>query len=398
MLLELLYTKILVEYKVMDRLLDSYRLANNQTYAINYFLIGITTLFLLGGSFYYKNGLMQYLQAPTTIRNIGLYFLAGVVFMLVIYTLVRSQTSTSQTATYNPFAIKKIPKFFTFWSPNSKTNTNTTEDTDFAILTVTENDWKPINKGLTIGIELQILDSRSMTSTNPYRCLFYKGSSDLTTYNPNSPGLTPRGSGGLSDGLPSEMAPGIFLDRVTNDIIVFVDTVPIDPIYSKMCLARSFRESIRINDLPLNVPFHLHLTLNDKILEVYVNCRLAGTKLLHGLPRIVPNTWFGRAGFAAADAIIQNFTIYDGALDTYQLMQLCKVILTTKPCERTCNKKACSNLLETPPNVPNTGQIFNYRIHNAPDNILNNKNTIIISNDTDTGYMITDTNTTPPLM
>ena len=295
----------------MDRLLDSFRLADNQTYAINYVLIAITVLVCLGGAFYYEKGLVQYLeQSPKTLRNLGLYFLGGVVFMLIIYALVQSQTSTSLTANYNPFTIKKTPKFLTFWVPNSQSGSKSTEETDFTNLTVTEADWKPTNKNLTIGIEVQILDSRSMTSTNPYRCLFYKGSSDLSTYDPSSPGLVPLDSGGLRDGLPSEMAPGIFLDRVTNDIIVFVDTVPIDPIYTKMCLAKSFRESIRINDLPLNIPFHLHLTLNDKILEVYVNCRLAGTKLLHGLPRVVPNTWFGRAGFSAAQAIIQNFTIY----------------------------------------------------------------------------------------
>jgi hypothetical protein len=310
----------------MDRLLDSFKVADNEAYSIMYFIVFavILTIILvvIGGIFMLKSGFTpQYFLSkvpipPNVAVNSILYFFAGAVFIVIIYMLIKSQTNYS-IGTLEPDNQGVIPLNKTFWKPATLEN-----PLDPRNLRVTESEWKPKKcNGLTLGVEIVIFNSRAPSVSSPYRHLLYKGSSDLQSFEQNAPGSAPLGAGGLNDGLPSEMSPGVFLDRFTNDIIVFVDTDPVDAIYSNV--NHAFRESIRINDLPLNVPFYLHLTLNGKVLEVYVNCRLAGTKLLHGKPRSVPNEWFGRTGFATAQAIVQNLTLWDGVLNTFDLMKLC---------------------------------------------------------------------------
>lgn len=311
----------------MDRLLDSFKVANNETYSIMYFLIFVITLTLVIGAFsifmLIKNGftlswLVSKMPAlPNIAVNSALYFLAGAIFIIILYVLARSQMDTHTLVLSNSNQ-GIIPPYKTFWSPHFVLNS-----IDPKNLRVTETEWSAKNcNALTLGVEIVIFNSRTTsTDSSPYRNLLYRGSEDLPNFIPNSPGSTPQGAGGLNDGLPSEMSPGIFVDRFTNDLIVFVDTDPIDAIYKD--INHAFRESIRINDLPLNVPFYLHLTLKGKILEVYVNCRLAGTKLLHGKPRNVPNEWYGRTGFAAAQAVVQNLTLWDGTLNTFDLMKMC---------------------------------------------------------------------------
>jgi len=313
----------------MDQLLDSYKVASNHAYAIMYFLIFavILTIILVvvGVIFMLKSGITPaFLLSKVPVSsfpNVGLnsvlYFFAGAVFVCIIFVLLRSQLFSDNTRTLAPDNQGKIPPNKTFWQPATLEN-----PIDPRNLRITEEDWNPKNcDGLTMGVEIVIFDSRAPSVASPYRHLLYRGSSDLTGFAQNSPGSAPIGAGGLNDGLPSEMSPGVFIDRFTNDLIIFVDTDPVDAVYSH--IKHAFRESIRINDLPLNVPFYLHLTLNGKVLEVYVNCRLAGTKLLHGRPRRVGNDWYGRTGFATAQAVVQNLTLWDGVLNTFDLMKLC---------------------------------------------------------------------------
>jgi hypothetical protein len=312
----------------MDRLIDSFKVAENQAYSILYFFIFalVVTIILavVGGISFMRSGITPtfILAKIPTLPNFGvngiMYFFAGAVFITIIFVLYRSQyVMTSKTLNLNANQ-GKIPPSKTFWLPAKMEN-----PLDPRNLRVTEDEWQPtVCDAITMGLEVVISNTRAPDSKSPYKLLVYRGSSDLQDFQPNSPGSMPIGAGGLNDGLPSEMSPGVFIDRFTNDIIVFIDTDPVDDIYKD--INNSFRESIRINDLPLNVPFHLHLTLVGKVLEVFVNCRLAGTKLLHGKPRSVPNEWYGRTGFAAAQAIIQNLTLWDGRLHTYHLMNMCK--------------------------------------------------------------------------
>ena len=84
-----------------------------------------------------------------------------------------------------------------------------------------------------------------------------------------------------------------------------------------------FRESVRVTDIPLKRPFSIHLTLHDQMLEVYINCRLAGSKILHGIPRAVPNNWYGLTGFIPAMAQIQNMKLWDTQLYAQEIRKMC---------------------------------------------------------------------------
>ncbi len=159
---------------------------------------------------------------------------------------------------------------------------------------------------------------------------FFKADSVIAKGKPDVPGT---GQGGLADGLPTQMNPGIFLDKFTNDLIVFVDTDPAKQGDT------GFRESVRISDIPLKKPFYVHVSVHDQILEVYVNCRLAATKLLQGSPRAVPNDWYGRIGFARAAALIQNLRLWDIDLYAFEVLKLCPpIVVLPNTAPSSCSK------------------------------------------------------------
>jgi hypothetical protein len=309
----------------MDRLLDSFKIDDYRAYSIMYFLIFLLTLFIISiiiaVVLLFRNGTVSItklfdstITLPTVSTSYILYGLGVFVFIVIVAILYRSQTSCNLSLKDKPDSL--VPSVF--WKPDTAVNTF-----DPRNLRITSDEWQPKTcTGLSLGAEIVIFNSRTAISSSPYRHILHRGSSDLYNYSGNAPGSAPAGAGGLNDGLPSEMSPGIFIDRHTNDIIVYVDTETEK--ISNSANKFAFRESIRINDLPLNVPFYLHLVISSKVLEIYVNCRLAGTKVLHGKPRNVQNEWFGRTGFATSQAIVQNLTLWDGALNTFELMKLCK--------------------------------------------------------------------------
>jgi hypothetical protein len=110
------------------------------------------------------------------------------------------------------------------------------------------------------------------------------------------------------------MNPGIFLDPNKNDLIIFVDTES---------GSQSYRESVRIPDIPMDIPFRLSLTLKNQVLNVYLNCRLEITKVLDGVPRSVENRWYGLAGAAAAQAQLQNLYVWRRALQADEAGAAC---------------------------------------------------------------------------
>lgn len=321
----------------MDRLLESFKVTKKQTYMIMYFMIFIVVVLVIFGAigliYFVRNGftlqvsqLQQQAQSyiPNIALNTVLYILAGVIFVLILYILLGNQGERLDRLPKDNQGI--IPANKLFWKPDTTDNS-----LDPRNLRVNQEDWQPTNcNGMTLGVEMIIFNSRAPSANSPYRHLLHRGSEDLSLFNPNtsnigdgSPGsAVPPGAGGVADGLPSEMSPGVFIDRFTNDMIIYVDTDPVDPVYSNA--VHSFRESIRVNDIPLNTPFYLHISINSKVLEVYINCKLAGTKLLHGRLRAMPTQWYGRSGFAAAQGIVQNLTLWDGPLNTFDIMKLCK--------------------------------------------------------------------------
>jgi len=208
---------------------------------------------------------------------------------------------------------RTLPPHTTFWTPATTPNPQ-----DPTNLLLTSDDFPMTGpETYSMSLELLITDTRTTDKFGPYRHLVHRGTSDLQSFIPNSPGSHPKGAGDLNDGLPSQMNPGIFVDQFSNDLLIFVDTDPVG------VGGQAYRESVRISDAPLNKPFYIHLTVHDRLLEVYMNCRLAATKLLHGNPRAVPNDWFGRVGFARARAIVQNMTLWDSNLYAIEIRNMC---------------------------------------------------------------------------
>lgn len=172
----------------------------------------------------------------------------------------------------------------------------------------------------SIQFDSQLLDSRNYTAnTSIYRHILHRGSNELETSTVagqvlsrcvavNTSALPP-------EGLPARMNPGIFLDPVKNDLLVFVDTIQ---------GAQPYRESVRIADIPLHTPFRMEIVLNGRVLEVYLNCRLEVTKVLAGTPKVVENQWYGIAGAASAQAQVQNLLLWKRPLGVEDVKALCE--------------------------------------------------------------------------
>lgn len=165
------------------------------------------------------------------------------------------------------------------------------------------------NSDFTSTMEVILYDTRT-SNTSQYRHLYHRGSNDLAP--PSKPGETPPFP---EFGLPKRMNPGIFLDPYNNDIIVFVDTMGGSEVH---------RESVRIKDIPLDTPFRLGITLEGRVLEVYINCKLEVTKVLSNPPRVVENDWYGVAGRHAGKAQIQNLLLWNRPLKVNEIGKLCK--------------------------------------------------------------------------
>ena len=185
----------------------------------------------------------------------------------------------------------------------------------------------------SLTIESLLFNSRNYNNTEgPYRHIAHRGSNELASATVR--GLV-SGCGATTNygdlppfGLPKRMNPGIFLDPNTNDIIIFVDTVD---------GAKSYRESLRIADIPLDIPFRIGIIVNGKILEVYFNCGLEATKLLKGTPRGVENSWYGLAGSADAEAQIQNLHLWTFPLTADDIRPLCPSPPTFSKLRPICN-------------------------------------------------------------
>lgn len=182
----------------------------------------------------------------------------------------------------------------------------------------------------TLSVDMIWIDSRVRTetaaTTGRYRHILHRGSGEVADYmnvlqtiqNTSATGATAEDVlARLPFGLPVRMNPGIMADPVTNDMLIFVDTVKDN---------RQQRESVRIPDIPMEQPFQLSIVVLHNMLEVYVNCRLEVTKLLEGIPREVDAAWYGLAGPRPLNAAIQNLRLFDGGLDSGQVGTLCKKV------------------------------------------------------------------------
>ncbi len=178
-----------------------------------------------------------------------------------------------------------------------------------------------LNRLYSISFDIVLQNTRTFKgSGGPWRHILHHGSDELAASTVGGAIMkqgcaAANGSGPLPPfGLPKRMNPGIFLDPNVNDIIVFVDTER---------GGDSYRESVRIKDIPMNVPFRMQIIINERVLEVYINCRLEVSKVLSGRPRTVEDNWYGLSGSAAAQAMIQNLYVWRRALPADSIGALC---------------------------------------------------------------------------
>ena len=196
----------------------------------------------------------------------------------------------------------------------------------FTNLTIPEGQLIKDFNNDTYSLTLEVLLNNSRNYWNedgPYRHIAHRGSNELVKKTVD--GIVVSGCSASSNGtlppfgLPKRMNPGIFLDPNVNDILVFVDTSN---------GTETFRESVRIQDVPLDIPVRLGIVLNQRVLEVYINCGLEVTKLLSQKPKLVENNWYGIAGPAAAQAQIQNFYLWNRSLPSTDIKYICPPIKT----------------------------------------------------------------------
>jgi len=310
----------------MDQLLNKLKTSKGVTSAAYFFLVILLIIFIILaiaiGYFSTRNISLNSIRShyPDLISSRILYGITAVVVLFIIGMLVNSQYEVYFQKRQTVGTERAKPEATVFWRPGEKTNPE-----DPYNLTLTTKEF-PMSSPETysMGLEIIVGDTRSNDKFGPYRHIIHRGSGDLSKFiDTTFPGSAPKGSGGLLDGLPTQMNPGVFIDQFSNDLIIFIDTDPVK------LGDQSFRESIRIPDIPLKRGFYLNLTVHDQLLEVYMNCRLVATKLLKGKPRGVDNDWYGRVGFSRASAIIQNLSLWDINLYATEIRNMCPGISIT---------------------------------------------------------------------
>ncbi len=118
----------------------------------------------------------------------------------------------------------------------------------------------------------------------------------------------------MPQGLPIRMNPGIMADPYTNDMLIFIDT-DLDN--------QSYRESIRIPDIPMDTPFRLAVVVMPTMVEVYINCALEVSKILEGRPRAIDKAWYGLIGPQPLNAAVQNLRLFNGVMGHQWLRPYC---------------------------------------------------------------------------
>jgi hypothetical protein len=122
----------------------------------------------------------------------------------------------------------------------------------------------------------------------------------------------------LSSALPAVMNPGLFLDAYKNDLHIFTHTRSAD--------GSLILESLTIEDLPIHTPLSVSIVNHDKVLEVYLNCKLYATKILIGTPYLPSelNQWYGRYCANPFSGLIQNLQLWGTYLSSDDILAVCK--------------------------------------------------------------------------
>ena len=152
----------------------------------------------------------------------------------------------------------------------------------------------------TFNMDLVIKESRTNQQDGIHRHIFHRGSDEY--------------AGTAVTALPKRMNPGVFMDPLTNDLLIFVDTLG---------GATGYRESLRIPDIPLSIPFRLGIVMNNRTMDIYINCRLEETKWLQGTPKTVEQVLYGVAGPSPAPVQLQNVYSWAKPLGANEVSSVC---------------------------------------------------------------------------
>lgn len=224
--------------------------------------------------------------AAINTNTLLLYLLGGLVAVVVVLMLLGIKIDWSSLDP-RPVSWQVSQAGTRFWPPSLQ-YTNLKADNPLPL--------EPTN--YSSSVDMVLYNTRTYTPNSPQRHIFHRGSQQFDN----------------ATGLPARMNPGVILDNNLNDLLIYVDTV---------LGAEIFRESVRIVDVPMDIPLRLEIVVKGQVLEVYVNCKLEITKVLSGVPYGVENSWYGLAGANAAQAQIQNLYVWDRALTSREVATLC---------------------------------------------------------------------------
>lgn len=243
--------------------------------------------------------------AALNTNTLFLYLLVGLVFVVIVVMLMGVKIDWSALDP-RPLSWQVTQAGTRFWAPSPQ-YTNLESDNPVPL--------EPTN--YSSSVEMVLYNTRSYTPNSPQRHIFHRGAQQFDS----------------ATGLPTRMNPGVILDNNLNDLLIYVDTV---------LGAEIFRESVRIVDVPMDIPLRLQIVVKGQVLEVYVNCKLEITKVLSGVPYGVENTWYGLSGANAAQAQIQNLYVWDRALTSREVATLCTSGIPTFQTERSVCESAGS--------------------------------------------------------
>lgn len=216
-------------------------------------------------------------------------------------------------------------------------------------VTYEESKLLKVFDGYTVMVDMLWVNTRVKLESDLYRHIVHRGSGEVANFlqelrpslqNVSTEGATStvttltrkKALGRMPQGLPSRMNPGILADPVTNDMLIFVDTIGDN---------KNYRESVRIPDIPMDQPFRLALVVMPNLVEVYINCRLEVTKLLEGRPRSMESEWYGLTGPEPLNAAVMNLRVFNATLGPQQLAPYCLLPYTFPDTAYTaCNQAA----------------------------------------------------------
>jgi len=138
-------------------------------------------------------------------------------------------------------------------------------------------------------------------NTGKYKCVFYKGNSNIQDTGLNFP----------------NNAPGLYIAPNTNDLIVIMNTFSV------------INEQITIPEIPLNKWINIVIRCENTNLDVYVNGMISKSHVLHGVPKQnYGEVYVGMNG--GFSGFISNLWYYNYALGITEIQKIAKKGPNTK--------------------------------------------------------------------